>query len=50
MASADISLVCGLNFQVVYQDRLRINSDADDALAQWDSRIVWDASSQPFYY
>ena len=33
MASADIALVCGLNFQVGCQDRLRVNSDADEALA-----------------
>ena len=33
MASADIALVCGLNFQVECQDRLRVNSDADEALA-----------------
>ena len=33
MVSADIALVCGLNFQVGCQDRLRVNSDADEALA-----------------
>ena len=33
MASADIALVCGLNFQVGCQDRLRVNSDTDEALA-----------------
>ena len=33
MASADIALVCGSNFQVGCQDRLRVNSDADEALA-----------------
>ena len=33
MASADIALVCGLNFQVGCQNRLRVNSDADEALA-----------------
>ena len=33
MASADIALVCGLNFQMGCQDRLRVNSDADQALA-----------------
>ena len=33
MASADIALVSGLNFQVGYQDRLRVNSDVDEALA-----------------
>ena len=38
MASADIALVCGLNFQVGCLDRLRVNSDADEALAKWDSR------------
>ena len=33
MACADIALVCGLNFQVGYQDWLRMNSDADETLA-----------------
>ena len=33
MASADISLVCGLNFQVGCQDRPRVNLDADEAQA-----------------
>ena len=33
MASADIALVYGLNFQKGYQDRLCVNSDADEALA-----------------
>ena len=33
MASADIALARGLNFQMGFQDRLRVNSDADEALA-----------------
>ena len=34
MARADIALImCGLKFQVGSQDRLRVNSDADKALA-----------------
>ena len=33
MASADIALVCNLNFQVGCQDRLSVNSDTDKALA-----------------
>ena len=33
MASADIALVCDLNFRVECQDRLRVYSDADEALA-----------------
>ena len=33
MASADIALVCGLNFQVGCQDGLRVNSDANAAVA-----------------
>ena len=37
-ANADIAFVCGLNFQVRYQDRLRVNLDAEEALAKWDSR------------
>ena len=32
MASADIALVCCFNFQAACQDRLRVNSDADEAL------------------
>ena len=32
MASADIALVCDLNFQAGSQDRLHVNSDADEAL------------------
>ena len=33
MASADIALVLGLNFLVGCRDRLRVNLDADEALA-----------------
>ena len=33
MASAVIALLCGLKFQVGCQDRLRVNSDVDEALA-----------------
>ena len=33
MASADIALVCGLNFQVGCQDKLHVIADADEALA-----------------
>ena len=33
MANGDIALVCGLNFQVECQDKLRVNSDADETLA-----------------
>ena len=33
MASADVALVCGLNFQAGCQDRLRVNLDADEVLA-----------------
>ena len=38
MASADIALVCGLNFQVGCQDRLHVNLDAYETLAKRDSR------------
>ena len=38
MASAEIALVCGLKVWVGCQDRLCVNSDADEALVQWDSR------------
>ena len=33
MASAEISLMCGLKVLVDCQDRLRVNSDADETLA-----------------
>ena len=33
MASVDIALGCGLNFQLGCQDRLRVNLDADETLA-----------------
>ena len=33
MASAEIALVCGLKVRVGCQNRLRVNSDADEALA-----------------
>ena len=33
MASADIALVGGLKFQVGFQDRLLVKSDADETLA-----------------
>ena len=33
MASADIALVCGLNFQVGCQDRLCVNVDVEEAVA-----------------
>ena len=37
MASADIALVCGLNFQVLCQDKLCVNLIADESLAKWNS-------------
>ena len=40
MASAEIALVCGLKVWVGCQDRLCVNADADETLAQWDSRYV----------
>ena len=33
MASGDIALVCGLNFQVGCQDKLRVNSDVDETVS-----------------
>ena len=33
MAGAEIALVCGSKFRVVCQDRLCMNSDADETLA-----------------
>ena len=38
MARADIALVCGLNFQLGCQNRVRTNSDAVEALTKWNSR------------
>ena len=32
MARADIALMCGLIFQLGCQDRLHVNSDADESL------------------
>ena len=40
MASAEVALVCGLKVRVGCQDRLCVNSDADETLAKWDSRLV----------
>ena len=40
MASAEFALVCGLKVRVGCQDRLCMNSDADETLAKWDSRCV----------
>ena len=37
MRKADIVVVRGLNFQPGCQDSLRVNSDADETLAYWDS-------------
>ena len=33
MASAKIALVCGLNIQVGYRDRLQVDSDAEKTVA-----------------
>ena len=38
MANAEIALVCGLKVRVGYQDRLCVNSDADETLAEWENR------------
>ena len=40
MASAEFALVCGLKVRVGCQDRLCVNSDADETLAKWNSRYV----------
>ena len=40
MASAEIAFVYGLKVRVGYQDRLCVNSDADETLVQWESRYV----------
>ena len=40
MASAEIALVCGLKVRVGCQDRLCVNSDAAETLAERDSRYV----------
>ena len=33
-----LPLMCSFNFQIGCQDRLRVNSDADEALAELDTR------------
>ena len=38
MGSADIAFVCGLNFGVGCQNRLRVNPDADETL--WPNGIA----------
>ena len=38
MASPDIALVRGLNFQMVCQNRVLMNSDVDRTLVKRDSR------------
>ena len=38
MASVEFALVCGLKVRVSCQGRLCVNSDADEPLAQWESR------------
>ena len=38
MASAEIALVCGLKVWVSYQDRLCVDSEADETRAEWESR------------
>ena len=35
MASAEIAFVCGLKVRVGCQDRLCVNSNADETLAEW---------------
>ena len=40
MASAKVALVCDLKVWMGCQDRLCVNSDADERLAQRDSRYV----------
>ena len=40
MASEEIALVCGLKVRVGCQDRQCVNSDADETLAEWESRYV----------
>ena len=33
MARSEIAFICSLNLQVIYQDSLPVNSDADKTLA-----------------
>ena len=40
MASVEIALVYGLRVRVGCQDRLCLNSDADETLVKWESRYV----------
>ena len=39
MASAEMALVCGLKVRVGCQDRLCVNSDADETLALWKAHV-----------
>ena len=40
MASAEIALVCGLKVLMGCQDRLCVNSDADETQALWETRYA----------
>ena len=40
MASAEITLECGLKIRVGCKDRLCVNSDIDATLALWESGYV----------
>ena len=46
MASANFSLMCGLKVRMGCQDRLCINSDADETIAKWESRYVSEVLPQ----
>ena len=48
MANADIALECGFKFQVEWQDRQRVNSDADKTLGIWNNRNGQVALSRVF--
>ena len=48
MARAEISLLCGLKVRVGWQDMLRMNSDADETLAQGFANFLFMLTLWPF--
>ena len=49
MASADIALVCDLNFQMGCQDRLRVNSDAGETRPNGIAEVSEVLAHNPFF-
>ena len=46
MTSGEVVLKCGLNVRVGCQDRIFLNSAADETLAYWESRYLVCKGSQ----